>query len=403
MAVPDSKEGTTGVAVQSYYKGTDGRWYSLESGNNGNFWRANGAEPGFPYKKLDNPPAEAPASPSSSTASGSDPNNPSSSNTSLLTPALKPKGTTSSSSLRYPDDIAVTGESHYVLFTFKKYTPPFSAKAQSSNTSAANALIAYNRSTNNLEDADHPQILLYMPEGVAASYKTNWDGKAFGNVAAGILRTAGKAAEGNYIAAIKQIKDTGEQAVKNATATLGAAGISALAKTLTKDSIGVQDIFSSIGGAILNPNVELIFGGNELRTLQLTFKMVPYNKTEAETIDTIVKTFKKAMLPKLNHQNSGTFWGALAGTASSSYQSQNEYGSGFIGVPDLVQISFMRGGTENKKVTKYKVCSITDFDVNYSPDGVYAVGPDGYPVATEIRVNFMETKLVYNEDIDSGY
>ena len=394
MAVPDSKEGTAGVAVQSYYKGTDGRWYSLESGNNGNFWRANGAEPGFPYTKID-PPADAPASPAGSTGSTT-PNT----NTTLLTPAVAPKG---SGSLRYPDDVSTTGESHYVLFTFKKYTPPFSAKAQASNTSAGNALVAYNRSTNNLEDAEHPQILLYMPEGVAASYKTNWDGKGFGNVAAGILRSAGQAAKDNYIEAIKSIGSTAEQTVKNATSILGAKGISAIAKSLTKDSIGVQDIFSGIGGAILNPNVELIFGGHDLRTLQLTFKMVPYNKTEAQTIDTIVQTFKKAMLPKLNHQNSGTFWGALAGSASSSFKSQNEYGSGFIGVPDLVQISFMRGGTENSRVTKYKVCSITDFDVNYSPDGVYAVGPDGYPVATEIRVNFMESKLVYNEDIEKGF
>lgn len=131
--------------------------------------------------------------------------------------------------------------------------------------------------------------------------------------------------------------------------------------------------------------------------------MVPYNKPEAEIVDNIVKTFKKAMLPRLNHQGSGTFWGSLAGRASTAYASQNEYGSGFIGVPDLVQISFMRGSAENDRVTRYKVCSITDFDVNYSPDGVYAVGPDGYPVATEIRVNFMESKLVYNEDIDRGF
>lgn len=149
------------------------------------FGEPNGAEPGFPYKKIDNPPADAPASPSSTTA-------PSSSNTSLLTPALKPKGSTSSSSLRYPDDIAVTGESHYVLFTFKKYTPPFSKTAQSSVGSSATAVTAYNAQTNNLEDSGLPQVLLYMPEGVAASYKTNWDGKAFGNVAAGMLRTVDK-------------------------------------------------------------------------------------------------------------------------------------------------------------------------------------------------------------------
>ena len=410
MAVPDSKEGTTGIAVQSYYKGTDGRWYSLESGNNGNFWRANGAEPGFPYTLITQVPANAPASPaassssSGSTASGSTASTPSSSNTALLTPALKPKGKTSGSSLRYPDNAATTGESHYVLFTFKKYTPPFSKTAQSSVGASATAVTAYNAQTNNLEDADLPQILLYMPEGVAASYKTNWDGKAFGNVAAGILRAAGNVADNKYLDALKGITDTTETQIKNASSILGGKGIAALTKTLTGDSVGLNDIFSSIGGAILNPNVELIFGGHDLRTLQLTFKMVPYNKTEAQTIDSIVKTFKEAMLPKLNQGKSGEFWGILnSGTNPAKIDAAGKYGSGFIGVPDLVQISFMRGGTENTRVAKYKVCSITDFDVNYSPDGVYAVGPDGYPVATEIKVNFMESKLVYNEDIDAGF
>ena len=63
----------------------------------------------------------------------------------------------------------------------------------------------------------------------------------------------------------------------------------------------------------------------------------------------------------------------------------------------------MQGSGESTILPKYKLCSITDFDVNYSPDGVYAVGPDGYPIATQITVNLMETKLVYAEDIDSGY
>ena len=63
----------------------------------------------------------------------------------------------------------------------------------------------------------------------------------------------------------------------------------------------------------------------------------------------------------------------------------------------------MQGSSVNNKISQFKTMSITDFDVNYSPDGVYAVGPDGYPVATKIQVNLMETKLVYAEDISAGY
>ena len=319
-------------------------------------------------------------------------------NTSLLTPAVAPAG---AGSLRYPDNVSTKGDSHYVLFNFKKYKPPFSAAANQAAKAGGGAYTAYNANTNNLESSDLPQVLLYMPEGVAASYKANWDGKAFGNVAAGLLRTAGSTMAGDYAKAIKSLQDTASKALDRAPEMLASKAITSLTKKLTGDSIGIQDVFSSIGGSILNPNVELIFGGHDLRTLQLTFKMVPYNKTEATAVHNIVETFKKAMLPTLNPGDSGDFWGALGG--SSSNKPANVYGTGFIGVPNLVQITFMKGGTENTGVAKYKVCSITDFDVNYSPDGVYAIGPDGYPVATEIRVNLMETKLVYKEDVAYGY
>lgn len=341
------------------------------------------------------PQSNAPSVPVADSADPAD----NKSNTSLLTPAVAPAG---SGSLRYPNNVSTKGDSHYVLFNFKKYKAPFSKDAISDTGGpSATALTAYNANTNNLEASDLPQVLLYMPEGVAASYKANWDGKAFGNVAAGVLRAGGAAMTNNYIEALKQIKDTGAAALDRAPEMLASKAISGLTKKLTGDSIGVQDIFSSVGGAILNPNVELIFGGHDLRTLQLTFKMVPYNKTEAIAVDKIVETFKKAMLPTLNQSGTGDFWGALSGGKGT--KPANTYGTGFIGVPNLVQISFMKGGTENRNVARYKVCSITDFDVNYSPDGVYAIGPDGYPVATEIRVNFMETKLVYKEDVAAGF
>jgi hypothetical protein len=328
-----------------------------------------------------------------------DSSTPNSFNTALLTPAVAPAGT---GSLRYPDNVSTKGDSHYVLFNFKKYKPPFSAAAnQAAANQSNNAYNAYNANTNNLEASDLAQVLLYMPEGVAASYKANWDGKAFGNVAAGILRTAGSAMDGDYANAIRSLQRTAGKSLDRMPEYLASKAITSLTKKLTGDSIGIQDVFSSIGGAILNPNVELIFGGHDLRTLQLTFKMVPYNKTEAIAVDNIVTTFKKAMLPTLNAGDSGDFWGALGG--SSSTKPANTYGTGYIGVPNLVQVTFMKGGRENDRVAKYKVCSITDFDVNYSPDGVYAIGPDGYPVATEIRVNLMETKLVYKEDVAYGY
>lgn len=313
--------------------------------------------------------------------------------------ALKPITSTlvdpkDGSSLRYPNDIGTTDSDHFAVFDFYDYSAPFSKENQKAGGGAANqySLTAYNSSAENLKPSVYPQVVLYMPEGVASSYRTNWDGKAFGNVVTSILKSAGNFAGGDYAETIKNVGNEVKRNMATGLTNLGANFTSAIAKRITGDSVSTQDIFSSTGGAILNPNVELIFGGHDLRTLQLTFKMVPYNKTEAEAVDEIVKTFKKVMLPKFN-----------GGTNMSSFWKDSGGGNGFIGNPNLCKITFFKGSSPNEAITQFKTCAITDFDVNYTPDGVAAFGPDGYPVATQISLSFMETKLVYAEDVNSGY
>lgn len=301
----------------------------------------------------------------------------------------------SNSSLRYPLDIGLTPEDHFAVFDFYDYSPPFSSAAVAkAGGSGNNSLQAYNSSANELKPSAYPQIILYMPEGVASSYSTNWEGKAFGNVVAAGLKASSSIMNGSYETAISELKKMAGRTIGATATRLSAELTSAIAKRVTGDSVDVQTIFSASGGAILNPNVELIFGGSQLRTLQLVFKMVPYNKPEAETVDAIVKTFKKVMLPKFTGPaNMANFW----------KDETNKAGNGFISNPNLCKITFFKGSSVNDKVTQFKTCAITDFDVNYTPDGVAAFGPDGYPVATQISLSFMETKLVYAEDINDGY
>ena len=60
----------------------------------------------------------------------------------------------------------------------------------------------------------------------------------------------------------------------------------------------------------------------------------------------------------------------------------------------------MKGATEHTYVTQYKPCAISKVEVNYTPDGTYATYEDGAPVATELRVIFMETKLIFAHEIN---
>jgi len=398
--IPDSTAGTDGFSNMEYYKGTDGNYYYITHTSKGKVWRSNGTIEPAGFDVSAKVGVDAPASPQGTAAAVAQ-----EAETSLkpLTTGLndpvkaadltKSSNDLAGSSLRYPLDIGDSNKNHFAVFDFYDYSPPFSAENQSLSGDSSFSLSAYNTSAENLKPAAYPQIILYMPEGIAASYRTNWDGKAFGNVVASIMRSAGKVASGDYMDAIKKAGEGIGQQLATAPGKIGADLTSSLAKRISGDSISQQDIFSSIGGVILNPNVELIFGGHDLRTLQLTFKMVPYNKDEAIAVDQIVKTFKKVMLPK------------FTGTTkmSSFWKDEAKSGNGYIGNPNLCKISFFKGTARNDAITQFKTCAITDFDVNYTPDGVAAFGPDGYPVATQISLSFMETKLVYAEDIDSGY
>ena len=126
--------------------------------------------------------------------------------------------------------------------------------------------------------------------------------------------------------------------------------------------------------------------------------MVPYNEKEAEQVDLITRTFKRAMLPKYSTASSGFFEGTSVASGTEAAAGKH----GWIGLPNLCRFTFMRGNAAHPYLTQYKMCAITDYDVSYTPDGVYASTYKGYPVATQIDIGFIETKLVYAEDIKAG-
>jgi hypothetical protein len=62
----------------------------------------------------------------------------------------------------------------------------------------------------------------------------------------------------------------------------------------------------------------------------------------------------------------------------------------------------MSGSGINENVPQYKMCAITNVDVNYTPDGAWATYGDGSPVAIQLALSFQETKLLFSEDVAGG-
>ena len=256
----------------------------------------------------------------------------------------------------------------------------------------------YNRTgvANNLYKRDtsgtFPQIMLYMPDDISDTLKADWEGKAFGSTTAGILSASGS---DSLMEKLKGANNVTQKTIQRAPIEMAASLVTNLAKGITGDTINTGDIFGGISGAIRNPNVEVLFQKMNLRTFDLSFKLVPYDDGEALTIKKIINVFKKSMLPTYSIGD-----GKVLGTKASENRAIE---ASFIKVPKVCKVTYMRGSEQHPNLPTYKMCAITDIAINYTPDGNYAVYKDGTPVAYELKVSFMETKLLFSEEIQGAW
>lgn len=316
-------------------------------------------------------------------------------------PVEVPEGT---ELVKYPNDM-ISKETDYMMFKFYEYIPPFGSdverprdnffdpESKKSKSQVLNQTLgAYNSSVAfSAKPAEgYKTIILYMPEDIGDAFSAGWQGKAFGNISAGIISST--AGSKNFLKAIKNLKDTTGGTVKRLQTNAAAEAITGLAKSVTGDTITASDVFSSAKGVIRNPNTEVLFQNMNLRTFDHSFKMSPYDTQDEKNIQTIIKEFKRAMLPSYS-----------IGKTDLANGNSAEVDAAFIKVPKLVQVSYMRGGNQHMYLPRYKLCALTDVTVGYTPDNNYATfAHDGGPVAYELKLNFLETKLIYSEEINSG-
>lgn len=293
-----------------------------------------------------------------------------------------------STSLRYPSNAAYAPGSDYVLFEFYEYVPPFQNINAGNTQNNSKPLAAYNQSATDsafYDKTSEKSIILYMPEDVSTGYKANWSGKAFSNIGAQVLKTAGS---GDLGQGAQNLLDLGGKLGDAVLAQAGRVLVQETISKLTGENIDDNDIYGSTRGVILNPNVELLFSGTDLRNFQLNYKLVPRNDTEANNITEIIKIFKRSMLPRFSDGKELNLVGG------------KNVANSFIKVPNFCRVSFMRGGGLNTDVTQYKMCAITQVDINYTPDGAYATYEDGKMVAIELSLAFQESKLIFAEEAD---
>lgn len=143
---------------------------------------------------------------------------------------------------------------------------------------------------------------------------------------------------------------------------------------------GVGNQLSRANGAVLNPNLTLLFNNPSLRSFQFSFNMSAREESEATMIKDIIQFFKKTSSVRMSTSNL------------------------FLLAPNVYTIKYcVAGGGEQKSIGKVKTCALLGCDIDYTPDGSYMTFDDADKTMTSYRMTlrFQETDPVYYDDFDN--
>ena len=159
--------------------------------------------------------------------------------------------------------------------------------------------------------------------------------------------------------------------------------LAASALSLFGQQITANQLFQRANGELINPHMELLFGGPTLRNFRFAFRLAPRNEREAEQVRLIIRAFKRNMAPK-----------SQGGTIGS--------GSFFLKTPNVFKLRYRSGRKNHPFLNKFKQCFMTDMQTTYTGEGVYSTYEDGTPVSMTLDVAFKEIQPIYDVDYDNN-
>ena len=145
--------------------------------------------------------------------------------------------------------------------------------------------------------------------------------------------------------------------------------------------------YDKISNRAMNQFLETMFTGVGFRKFSYSWKFSPKNPKEVLEVQKIIKTFRFHMLPEL--------------------PKDEKFGRYYV-VPAEFDIFYMFRGDENVFFNKLVTSVLVNMDINYTPQQYQTFRPiDGYngapPTEIDMKLDFMETKLITKADVLEGY
>lgn len=242
------------------------------------------------------------------------------------------------------------------------------------------------------------RIILPIPEGVRDMNATSWRGDSLNSIQAAAIRSGQRivesgglnGAEANAQNVLQSLQAMGGTAMDEANNWLSQLENNSEVRDAVKTyfisqaanvfgaNVSANSLISRTNGQVLNPNLELLFDGVQLRQFDFSIPFTPRNEQEALQCKGIINTFKRAMAAK----TSGS--GASRGV--------------FISSPDVFKLEFRKGKRKHPFYFSMKICALKGMNVNYMETQQYATYEDGTPVKMRMNLQFTEVNPVYEED-----
>ena len=225
-------------------------------------------------------------------------------------------------------------------------------------------------------------VVLPIPGGIKDQHQVSW---------ANDQMTAAQLAKSDI--AISAITQGGKGFADAAGSAIDRAGsnIDEIKKALTANiagaAAGANRLLTRQTGAIMNPNMELLFDSPQLRNFTFSFLLSPRSQKEAADIVKIIRFFKQGMSPirsksRLFLRSPHTFRLAYKHKATQNDKDKDTN----------------EPATDHKFLNKFKECAMNGFGVDYTPNGQYSTYEDGSMTAYQVTMNFQEIVPIYNDD-----
>ena len=278
----------------------------------------------------------------------------------------------------YPTALRTNGQD-YIKFEIIKYEPrQFKLNAQ----------------TGAILDKRSPQktpmgtICLPIQPSVTDNNTVDWNGLGVNPLELGVADFSMQIANGTGGQQFDNIMEYLSEQMKNDSGMQNAIKLA-----LAQRAASTSGLLSRVTGAVVNPNLELLFQGPQLRPFNFSFRLSPRNTDEARVVKGIIRAFKEAMAVKV---------------ASSEL---------FLKAPNVFNIKYIRGRSTDRNgriideidphpsINKIKTCALQACNVDYTPDGTYMTFADSSATMTSynISLQFQELEPVTSKDYDTNY